>query len=57
MKDQKKYSSIANSNILAEDEMKKTLGGACDQSCKTGCSDSCKPGNKVSISTDTTPAP
>lgn len=55
MKDQKKYSSIANSNILAEDEMDKALGGVCDQSCKKGCSDSCKPGTKTSGS-PTTPA-
>lgn len=54
MKDKKKYSSIANSNILAEDEMEKALGGACDQSCKNGCSDSCKPGIKTSSSTGTT---
>lgn len=55
MKDQKKYSSIANSNILAEDEMEKALGGACDAGCKKSCKDSCKPGEKTSGS-PTTPA-
>lgn len=35
MKDKKKYSSIANSNILAEDEMEKALGGSCGDGCKT----------------------
>lgn len=53
MKDKKKYSSIATSNILAEDEMEKALGGVCGQSCKNGCSDSCKSGNKTSGSPTT----
>lgn len=52
-----KYPSIASSNILTEEEMNNTLGGACQSSCKRGCSDSCKPGYKTEVSKPETPHP
>lgn len=54
--DKKKYPSIASSNILTEEEMNHTLGGACS-SCKPACGDSCKPGNKTTQTVPDKPEP
>lgn len=52
-----KYPSIASSNILTEEEMNSTLGGACQSSCKGGCGDSCKPGHKTEVAQPEGPKP
>lgn len=45
------YPSIASSNILTEEEMSNTLGGACDK-CKPMCKEDCKPGRKTVTQAD-----
>lgn len=50
------YPSIASSNILTEEEMSNTLGGACDK-CKPMCKEDCKPGRKTVVTQPETPHP
>ncbi|MGL4412514.1 MAG: hypothetical protein ACRCZM_07070 [Bacteroidales bacterium] len=43
-----RFPLICNSNILTEDEMKSSIGGACGLGCKGGCPESCKQSSKNS---------